>query len=635
MGAMKELRKLIEALSNIESHPSLDGWMTIPDMGHLIASAYNVVLFHLSMQQCLTFLPLRSVPVPTDSHKEIAIGFVNDNHFVEVFLLPGHPVPPIATNWYNFCHSCAKGWENVYISRIERFKNIIGNDVATNEIIDTDSNSFCDELVHAAATRIQNKFRSWKGRKDFLKIRWQIVKIQAHVRGHQVRSYYKEKSGRILDKDMLHGRQKGSCCANFCSPSNSHTFSQGLMNFEPICLIERIDRLITQVHQIQSRIQSQMHHHQQQQIALLAKRSSVRRQSQIINFLSPKVVPMKHVNAQPKPTRLYRGVRPVHRGKWLAEITLPWNRRTRHPLGTFDTAEEAALAYDRAAYGLRGESARLNMKLDNYELESEYFDSELENSSSSSSSSSDYSSSSLASPDRFCLGLDCFFPVGLKPYICHIKDVTADGNSGFRVIADLMGLGEDGWLQVRKDLLNELNSNLDNYSLLYGTDGTNDRVKELIHALSYFESDPSCDQWMIMPDMGHLIASTYDVVLFHISLPRCLTFLPLRSVPMPIDSRKHIAIGGKDKSHFVEVFLSPDHPVPPIATSWYKFRRSCAKEWETMYVSRMEHFKRIIGFDVAINEMIDVGNGDDVDSEMLDSDDLFYYDDLLDFDFFY
>lgn len=35
-----------------------------------------------------------------------------------------------------------------------------------------------DEPVHAAAVRIQNKFRSWKGRRDFLLIRQRIIKIQ-------------------------------------------------------------------------------------------------------------------------------------------------------------------------------------------------------------------------------------------------------------------------------------------------------------------------------------------------------------------------------------------------------------------------------------------------------------------------
>lgn len=35
-----------------------------------------------------------------------------------------------------------------------------------------------DDSAHAAAIRIQNKFRGWKGRKEFLIIRRQIVKIQ-------------------------------------------------------------------------------------------------------------------------------------------------------------------------------------------------------------------------------------------------------------------------------------------------------------------------------------------------------------------------------------------------------------------------------------------------------------------------
>ncbi|KAJ9548117.1 hypothetical protein OSB04_020660 [Centaurea solstitialis] len=81
----------------------------------------------------------------------------------------------------------------------------------------------------------------------------------------------------------------------------------------------------------------------------------------------PEIVKMEGTNGETKRGRgqkgekrgCYKGVRMRKWGKWVAEVRQP-NSRDRIWLGSYETAEEAARAYDAALFCLRGPSALIN-----------------------------------------------------------------------------------------------------------------------------------------------------------------------------------------------------------------------------------------------------------------------------------
>ncbi|GLJ10383.1 hypothetical protein SUGI_0127220 [Cryptomeria japonica] len=67
-----------------------------------------------------------------------------------------------------------------------------------------------------------------------------------------------------------------------------------------------------------------------------------------------------HIQSADNPkSRQFKGVRQRKWGKWVSEVRIP-NCKGRIWLGSYDTAEQAARAFDAATYCLRGAGAKFN-----------------------------------------------------------------------------------------------------------------------------------------------------------------------------------------------------------------------------------------------------------------------------------
>ncbi|GJW05223.1 FAR-RED impaired response 1-like protein [Tanacetum coccineum] len=110
---------------NIDECAPIIKWMSMPEIGILIASHFNVILHTITNLGSQTYLPLRSSPPPWHQHDFISLGFVNNGHYVFIFLKEGYLVPTVATQWFRFKSNYATSWITPYMERINNYTELL------------------------------------------------------------------------------------------------------------------------------------------------------------------------------------------------------------------------------------------------------------------------------------------------------------------------------------------------------------------------------------------------------------------------------------------------------------------------------------------------------------------------------
>ncbi|GJW02198.1 hypothetical protein Tco_1561054 [Tanacetum coccineum] len=112
----------------------IEKWMSMPEIGFLIASRYNVIFHNITTLGSMTYVPLRSSPPPWYDHKFITLGFVNNSHYVNVLLQGGYPMPTIASQWFRYRSECAVAWITPYLERINYSNQLLRSNWSNHNI---------------------------------------------------------------------------------------------------------------------------------------------------------------------------------------------------------------------------------------------------------------------------------------------------------------------------------------------------------------------------------------------------------------------------------------------------------------------------------------------------------------------
>ena len=140
------------------------------------------------------------------------------------------------------------------------------------------------------------------------------------------------------------------------------------------------------------------------------------------------------------------------------------------------------------------------------------------------------------------------FPPFIIPYIGGITNVKGDGHCGYRAVALQIYGDEESWGRVRSECYTEVRDHQELYERVLSWIP----VSELLCKLAWYEPWVPEYYWMTLPEVGHIIATRYNVAFISYGSSGgnlCLPVTVRAGVQPPTDT----VVLGQVPAHFIAV----------------------------------------------------------------------------------
>ncbi|KAI3667900.1 hypothetical protein L6452_42970 [Arctium lappa] len=135
----------------------------------------------------------------------------------------------------------------------------------------------------------------------------------------------------------------------------------------------------------------------------------------------------------------------------------------------------------------------------------------------------------------------------------------------------------------------------ENYAYYFNVIGNNE-CQRIYAALNWFEKGAFAPhmRWIVMPEMGILTASRFNVILHVLSMEDSATYLPFRTHPSSSSQDESITIVHVNGNHYIKVVLNRDYPMPTLVPHWTHHVLPDARSWIIPYKRRLDMYEEYI-----------------------------------------